>query len=177
LPIRDVIEILNAMAEERVIEAYAIGDAVAATFYLEPAATIEVDVFVAFEPKPGSVIVDPQPIFAYLAAHGYGMEGEYAVIGDWPVQFLAAGIPLVEEALKEAATTAVDGVATRVFTAEHLAAICLQLGRAKDKLRLLQFIEEGVLDANRFQSIVQKHGLARQWQKFASEFLKENNDV
>jgi hypothetical protein len=177
VPIRDVIEMLNAMVKERVIEAYAIGGAVAATFYLEPVATVDVDVFVGLEPKPGSAIVDPQPIFAYLAARGHGMEGEYAMIGDWPVQFLAAGNPLVEEALKEAATTVVDGIPTRVFTAEHLAAICLQLARAKDKARLLQFIEAGVLDAHRFQSIVQKHELNSQWQKFASEFLEEGNDL
>jgi hypothetical protein len=45
--------------------------------------------------------------------------------------------------------------AVRVFTAEHLAAIALQTGRSKDKLRLLQFVESGVLDAAKFQDMGQ----------------------
>ena len=37
--IREVIEMINRMQTDGVIEAYAIGGAVGATFYLEPAAT------------------------------------------------------------------------------------------------------------------------------------------
>jgi hypothetical protein len=59
----------------------------------------------------------------------------------WPVQVLPAGAPVVEEALRDAVERDVDGTSVRVFTAEHLAGIALQLGRAKDKARLLQFIE------------------------------------
>ena len=41
----------------------------------------------------------------------------------------------VEEALADAVTVDVDGTPARVFTAEHLAAVALQTGRAKDKAR------------------------------------------
>jgi hypothetical protein len=61
----------------------------------------------------------------------------------------------------------------RVFTAEHLAAIALQTGRAKDKARLLQFIEAGALDAARFQTIVARHGLVERWRQFQQQFLCE----
>ena len=60
-----------------------------------------------------------------------------------------------------------------VFTAEHLAAIALQTGRAKDKARLLQFVESGVLDAPRFQIILAHHGLVPVWKKFEQRFLDE----
>ena len=66
------------------------------------------------------------------------MEGEYIVIGGWPVQFLPPTGPLVDEALGQAVETDVEGVRARVFSAEHLAAIALETGRAKDKARLLQ---------------------------------------
>jgi hypothetical protein len=79
----------------------------------------------------------------------------------------------VEEALAQAVETDVEGTPARVFTAEHLAAIALQVGRAKDKARLLQFIESGVLDAPRFQSILARHGLADAWQKFERQFLSD----
>jgi len=177
MPVREVIQVLNSMVEDGVVETYAIGGAVAATFYLEPVATIDIDVFIGIQPKEGSVVLDPQPVFAYLAALGYRTEREYVRVGDWPVQFLAAGNALVVEALAEALTMTVAGVPARVFTAEHLAAICLQTGRAKDKSRLLQFIEGAALDANRFQDLVQKHGLTSQWKMFAHEFLEEGHDV
>ena len=73
--IRDVIETFNSMRDDGVIEAYAIGGAVGATFYLEPLATVDVDIFVAMKPRVGQVILDPQPIFRYLDARGYAMAG------------------------------------------------------------------------------------------------------
>lgn len=42
------------MQADGVIERYAIG-AVGATFYIEPVATLDVDIFVAFRPEPGSL--------------------------------------------------------------------------------------------------------------------------
>src|SRR5215475_10135817 len=146
------------MQTDRVIRRYAIGGAVGATFYLEPVATV-VDVFVSFQTEAGSLLVSPQPIFDYLKARGGVMEGEYIVVAGWPVQFLPAATPLAMEALEQAAEKDVAGVAVRVFTAEHLAAIALQTGRAKDKARLLQFVEAGALDTTRFQDIVVRHGL------------------
>ena len=45
------------------------------------------------------------------------------------------------------------------------------MGRAKDKARVLQFIEEGALDATGFEAIVARHGLLVRWQTFARQFL------
>ena len=52
--IKEAIETINRMQADGVIERYAIGGAVAATFYLEPVATLDVDVFVEFHTEPGS---------------------------------------------------------------------------------------------------------------------------
>ena len=101
------------------------------------------------------------------------MEGEYVLIAGWPVQFLPPPTPLVEEALAEAVEADVDGVPARVFGADHLAAIALQTGRAKDKARLLQFFEEGALDAARFHDIIRRHALGEAWAKFDRQFLTE----
>ncbi len=173
--IKEVIVTINQMQVDGVIERYAIGGAVGATFYLEPVATLDVDIFVAFRSKPGSLIVSPQPIFDYLKAHGGTMEGEYIVIGGWPVQFLPPGTPLVKEALQESVERDVDGTLAHVFTAEHLAAIALQTGRAKDKARLLQFVEAGALNAARFQAILARHNLVDAWRKFERQFLTDKS--
>ncbi len=163
---------INRMQADGVIERYAIGGAVGATFYLEPVATLDVDVFVEFHSEPGSPIVSPEPIFKYLRDRGCTMEGDHVVIAGWPVQFLPAGSALLQEALVAALEKDVDGMTTRVFTAEHIAAIALETGRAKDKARVLQFIEAGVLDLERLQEILARHDLIGHWQQFERQFLK-----
>jgi hypothetical protein len=129
MKIQDVIVMLNQMERDGVIKRYAIGGAVGATFYLEPVSTL--DVVVVFKPQPESIIVSPAPIFDYLKRFGCKMEGEYIVISGWPVQFLPATGPLIEEALAKAAEVDVEGVPARVLTPEYLAAIALQAGRAR----------------------------------------------
>lgn len=165
-----VFEIINQMQVEGIVERYAIGGAVGATFYLEPVATLDVDVFVVF--RSSGLILDPTPVFDYLKAHGGTMEGEYIVFAETPVQILSATTPLVEEALREAVEENVDDLPVRVFTAEHLAAIALEVGRAKDKARVLQFLEEGALDLPRFEAILARHGLGARWASFQRQFLE-----
>lgn len=171
MSIRKVIATINQMEKDGVIERYAIGGAVGATFYLEPVATLDIDVFVAFAPELGKLIVTPKPIIEYLSARECTMKGEYVMIAGWPVQFLPPTGALIEEALAQAVESDVDGVSARVFTAEHLAAIALQTGRAKDKARLLQFIEEDAIDSVRFQEIIRRHDLVDAWAKFERQFL------
>lgn len=173
MKIQEVITAINQMETDGIVDRYAIGGAVGATFYLEPVATLDVDVFVVFRSDPDSLFLSTQPIFDYLKEHGGTMEGEYIVIGGWPVQFLPATGPLVEEALVQAVETDVEGIPARVFTAEHLAAIALQTGRAKDKARLLQFVESIAIDADRFQDIVVRHDLEDAWRRFESQFLSD----
>ena len=158
------------MQADGIIGNYAIGGAVGATFYLEPMATLDIDVFVSLQQPPGSSLISLTPIYNYLTARGFKAEQEYIVIGGWPVQFLPPGNALVEEALALAVETEVEGVRTRVMTAEHLAAIALQTGRAKDAARLLQFIESGTLDADKLDGILGRHGLIAKWERFGDKF-------
>src|SRR5882724_6128580 len=134
------------MQAEGIIEGYAIGGAVGATFYLEPSATIDVDIFVVLPTTAGTSLVSLTPIYEYLRRYGGTPEGEHIRIGDWPVQFLPASTPLEEEALVQAIATEVEGVPTRVMKAEHLLAIALRTGRAKDYARIVQFLGQGMVD-------------------------------
>jgi hypothetical protein len=109
-----------------------------------------------------------------LKEHGCKMQGGHVIIADWPVQFRPADAPLLEEALRKAATIDVDEVPARVFTAEHLAAIALRTGRSKDKARRLQFIEARALNSEKFQAIIKRHGLSDGWERFQKQF--DNNE-
>ena len=104
--IAQIIALANQMVVDGVIDRYAIGRAVGATFYLEPVATLDVDIFVAFRHEPGRLLVSAQPILDYLTA-------------------------------------------------------------------LLQFIEAGAIQADRFQSILIQHDLVEPWQEFERTFLKD----
>ena len=171
MKIKEVIRTVNQMKADGIVANYAIGGAVGATFYLEPVSTLDVDIFIDVHAMAGSSIISLDPILSYLRERGCKMEGEYVVISGWPVQFLPPTGGLIEEALARAVEVDVQGIPARVFIAEYLAAIALQTGRAKDKARLLQFIEARALDRSRFEEIIRRYGLADEWQKFQQQFL------
>ena len=165
------LQVINQMQADGVIGQYAIGGAVGATFYLEPSATLDLDIFVSFRTAPGSLLISLKPIYDYLVGRGCKIENEYIVIEGWPVQFLPPGDALGAEALAQAAATQVEEVPTRVLTAEHLVALALRLGRAKDFSRILQFIEAGVLDPAKLDPILARHDLLAKWEHFGHKFL------
>jgi hypothetical protein len=145
---------------------------VGATFYLEPLATFDIDIFVSLRNPPGSPLLTLTPIYDYLTSRGYKAEKEYLVIEGWPVQFLPPGDALDEEALQQALETEVEGVRTWVITAEHLVAMALRAARAKDFARILQFVGAGVLDADKLDLILRRHGLLEKWEQFGAKFLR-----
>ncbi len=160
------------MLTDGVIGSYAVGGAVGATFYLEPVATLDVDIFVHLSPSSaGSALLALTPVYEYLLPRGFSAEGEYIRIGAWPVQFLPPAGPLEDEAIAGARTVAVEEIPVRVMTAEHLVALALSTGRAKDFSRILQFIEAGALDTAVLDDIFARHGLLPKWEQFGRRYL------
>jgi hypothetical protein len=129
---RRTLEVLNDLEKQGVFSRYAIGGAMAATFYTEPVLTFDLDVFVVLLPETGQ-LMSLAPVYEALRARGYGEEKEAVMIEGVPVQFLPAYNALVEEALDQAREIDYEGVPARVLRAEHLIAISLQTGRAKDR--------------------------------------------
>jgi hypothetical protein len=166
--------VLNQIQRDGVIGEYAIGGAIAAFFYLEPGATFDVDVFIPLE-APAADLISLSPIYEYLRAKGYREKNETVTIEDWDVQFIPAYNPLLQEALGAARTIDLDGIASRILSAEHLMAIALQTGRSKDFARLLQFLESGVADRARFNEVLQRHGLEEKWRAFQEKFLPDRS--
>ena len=169
---KTTLETINRMLAEGVIDKYAIGGAVGATFYLEPSATVDVDIFVVLPTTPGGSLLSLTPIYDYLKVRGGRPEGECIVVGDWPVQFLPASDALEKEALGDAAPTEVEGVRTWVMTAEHLVALALRTGRAKDHARIVQFLEQGAVDPDKLNLILMRHGLVPKWEQFERKYLE-----
>lgn len=166
-----IFAVLNQMEADGVIGRYAIGGAVGSIFWLEPITTKDVDVFVTLPTAPGGTLLTLGPIYEYLLARGFKPEGQFIVIEGWAVEFVPPGTPLVEEALEQAVERDVNGIVTRVFSAEHLAAICLQVARPKDHDRVIRFVEAGVLDAEVFEAILLRHALSGKWLTFEATYL------
>jgi len=171
---KDTFIVINQMVSDGVIGRYALGGAVGATFYLEPVATLDVDVFVFLGENTSGTLLSLAPVYDYLLGRGHRAEGEHLVIGDWPVQFLPPNSPLEEEAISKATSQTLEGVPLWVMSAEHLVAIALKTGRAKDCARILQFIESGSLDSVALDEILLHHGLLDKWEGFVKRFLSSD---
>ncbi len=170
MDIKQTIATINQMQADGVIGAYAIGGAVGATFYLEPAATADVDIFCALEPPAGESILTLTP-YAYLTDLGYQINNEgYIVVAGWPVQFHpVGGDALLQEALDQSVQKDLEGVPVRVFTPEHLAAVAFKIGRPKDKLRLVQLLEAHAIDETLLSSVLARSDLLDRWIRFKKQ--------
>lgn len=169
---KQTLEVLNQLEQEGVIGRYAIGGAVAATRYIEPIQTYDLDVFVLLPVSPSGLIT-LSPIYDRLREYGYTPHGEAVEIAGWPVQFLPVYDPLTEAALQESLEVEFAGVPTHILSAEYLAAIMLETGRPKDHARLVQFFEFGVVNRVILEDLIIRYGLAAKWARFKLLFLEE----
>ena len=159
---RLTLEVLNELEKESVFSRYAIGGAMAATFYTEPVLTFDLDVFVLL--RQGSAgLISLSPIYEALRGRGYGEEKETVPIEGIPVQFLPAYNSLIEEAVAQAREIDFEGVPARVVRAEHLVAICLQTGRQKDRERVRILREQAKLDLDFLADVLKRHQLEGKW--------------
>ena len=153
------LQVLNEMERDGVFTRYAIGGAMAATFYTEPFLTFDLDVFVVLPRTPGGLLT-LAPLHDALRTRGYSeQENECIRIEGVPVQFLPAYNALLEEALKEAQEIMYEDVPARVLRSEHLLAICLQAGRSKDRERVRILREQAKLDQNFLADVLRRHQL------------------
>lgn len=154
----DALRAINSLVANGIIPTYAIGGAIGASFYIEASATEDIDIFVVL-PKSSSGLLTLDPIYAALKSLGGAVKDEHIRIGTWPVQILPAYNPLVDEALAEAVDVNYDDIPTRVMTAEHLCAICIDTGRTKDFLRVSLFIEQHAVDVQALESLLLRYNL------------------
>lgn len=168
--IEKTIAVINQTRDEGVIENYALGGATAVIFYTEPIATEDVDIFVHVV-NTESVLMQFQPLFDHLKERGYEIKGEHIYIEGFPVQFLPVSNDLIAEAVADANEFALSGdVIVRVMSPEHLVAIMLQTGRLKDFLRIGVFLEHDIINPEKLQIVLEKHGLTEKWRENIKRF-------
>lgn len=157
---RQTLEVLNSMISEGIIKDYAIGGAMGAMYYTEVVTTYDLDIFVVFADETRIDVLTP--VYRYLRGRGYNVDlnmNECINIEGIPVQFLPVYDNLVKEALEDSLIFDYDGVPTKVLKATYLAAICVKIGRPKDKLRTQMLLSSNGFDDLEFHRILAKHNL------------------
>jgi hypothetical protein len=156
LPLAEVLREANGLVTAGLIDDWALGGALAAIYYVEPFATYDADIF--FISKDKGLTAGVPTIYAHLQVQGWRVEREHLLVRGFPVEFLAAS-GLTEEAVREAEQIEYEGVPAKIFRAEHIVAIAASVGRAKDKARIEQLLQQAELDQSRLENILQRHNL------------------
>lgn len=160
---KEAIVSLKELLSAGILEDYALGGGIAATFYIEPILTYDLDVFVLL-PETSGPLITLSPLSDWFKDRGVAASGEHVVIGGLPVQFIPAYNQLVEEAVRESHELPFGDTSVKVVRPEYLAAIMLQTGRPKDQARLALFVESAELGKNLLSEILRIHSLSDAWQ-------------
>jgi hypothetical protein len=156
IPLADVLRAANGLVAAKLIEDWALGGALAAIYYVEPFATYDADIF--FIPKDRGLTAGIPAIYEHLQSQGWLVEREHLLMRGFPVQFLAAH-GLTKEAVREAEQIDYEGVPAKVFRVEYIVAIAASVGRAKDKARIEQLLQQADLNKTKLETILQRHKL------------------
>ena len=164
------LRVINDITSRGIIKAYAIGGGIAATYYIEPILTYDLDIF--FSPVTDGIDV-LAPIYAYAQKAGYKIQDETIIIEGIPVQFIPVYNDLIREAVEKAATLKYRDAQAKVVAVEYLIAIALQTGRAKDRERVIRFLEEAVFARDVLAGILEVHGLKEKFKEFEGRDLEK----
>ena len=156
IPLTDVLRAANELVSAGLIKDYALGGALAAIYYTEPITTYDADIIFVASDKTLSAGIPA--IYSHLQSKGWRVEREHLLIGDFPVQFLAAS-GLTEEAVREARPVQYEGVPAKVFRPEYIIAIAASVGRHKDFARIEQMLEQVKIDKALLDDILRRYSL------------------
>jgi hypothetical protein len=156
------LKIINELQKSGVIQAYAIGGGIAATFYIEPILTYDLDII--FVPSTEGLDV-LSSLYRELKKKGCRAERESVMIGGVAVQFIPVYNDLVKEAVETAVATTYKRVRANIIRPEYLLAVALQTNRPKDRERAAMLLEQAKLDLRCLERLLKSHGLFVRFQK------------
>ncbi len=162
---RLALETLLQLQSEALLQRFAIGGAIAASFYVEAVATEDLDVFAFIAPQPSGFVL-LTPLYDRIKTLGGRVHNEHIIIGSWPVQILPAFNPLIEAAVLHAPMQTFESIQVPVISADYLAAIALQLGRAKDYQRVDALIAAGACSMQTLNALIATHNLQDRWESY-----------
>lgn len=172
--IGEVLGVLEEMKRAGIIEKYAIGGAFAAILHYEPISTIDLDIFFFLAEKTDSPILSLNAIYDFAKEKGFSFDHEFVNIHGWLVQFVEAShSALWTEAVENTDAIKIEDADAPVIDKEHLIAMWLYAGRAKDYQKITMFCEAEFLDEAKLFDILERHDLTAKWNKEKWRFTNE----
>lgn len=148
MPFADAIRTLNSLKRRRIIRDYALIGSVAATAYMEPIFTEDLDIIVLVETDE-----EYMQVFRRVAEFADGSEGMHYILNDVPVQiFPSTTTPLYRDTLEQARPARVGNLRVKVASPEHLVLLSLEAFRDKDRFRILRLLP--VADKDRLHTLL-----------------------
>jgi len=169
-----VIAVLEDMQNGNIIKKYAIGGAFAAVLHNEPISTVDLDIFFLLTEKSDSPILSLTAVYDYAKTRGFSFDHEFISIYGWLVQFVEAGHnDLWKEAIETADRLKIENFDVPVIGREHLIAMWLLAGRAKDFQKISMFWEADFLNTDKLFDILERHNLLLKWNEEKWRFISE----
>ncbi len=167
-PYKQAVDLANSLKRDGLIREYAIGGAVAALLYTEPAYTRDLDIF--FIPQQAGGILDMSDLFEYAQKKGHQVREDLILAEGTPVQFLSGGA-LVNEAIENAVTVDVGGESARIFSPEYVVAVALQAGRHKDIDRVQKVWSQAkeLINVTKLKDVLHRYGLSEKFRAATGE--------
>ena len=134
----DAVSALNEFKRRRIIRDYAIIGAVAATAYMEPVFTEDIDVVILVDTDEEYL-----QVYGIIAEQAERQEGMHQILGGVPMQlFPSTVMPLYRDTVEQANKVRIGNVRAKVATVEHLILLYLTANRQRDRLRVGYLIED-----------------------------------
>jgi hypothetical protein len=170
-----VAKVLSDMRDLDVIGKYAIGGAFAATLHAEPISTIDLDIFFLLSHDGEGAILSLSNIYDYARKEGFTFDHEFINIYGWLVQFVESSRnELWKEAVETATPINIGDLDIPVIDPEHLAAMWLFAGRAKDYQKIAIFLSAKILDEPKLFNILESNDLMLKWNSEKWRFADQN---
>ena len=150
MPFSDAIRVLNGLKRRRIIRDYVLIGAVAATAYMEPVFTEDLDIIVLVDTDE-----EYRRVFQRVADFADGVEGMHYILGGTPVQIFPTTVkPVFRDTLEQARLARVGNLRVKVASPEHLVLLYLEAFRARDRLRIPHLLLEA--DKGRLESLLRR---------------------
>lgn len=166
--LEQTLEVIEGMKKAGIVSDYVLMGSVAASLYVEPVSTLDMDVLVPL----ASSLTPLREIYEYLKDQGYPEFDEkgHILIGEWPVDFLPEdNDALTKEMFATARSKQIGKTPCRVALPEYLAAEAVKVGRLeKDVPRLIELFKYPTFDKRKFERLIEKFGLQEKWLRMQS---------
>jgi len=149
MKIIDALKVFNRLKKKKVFEDYAVGGAMAVTYYVDARATRDLDIFLLTDNEGYDLT------WRILEESGYEHLEDSIVVEGVPVDIVPSNQhPFYEQAIRNSKEVRIGDIPTKIFTPEYLIATKLLSFRNKDKVDMYDLFKYKKIDMVKLEDIL-----------------------